>query len=100
VMLSSGQRQPIAFLRAYVSNKYSYSRWGNFVYRQLFRGINTTRHRYYYRRSDFQLWLLIDSLLSMRIKLWWWTNLLSEQELINRESGYYKNLYDSQFSAN
>jgi ABC-type multidrug transport system fused ATPase/permease subunit len=26
-MLSSGQRQLIAFLRAYVSNQYSYSRW-------------------------------------------------------------------------
>ncbi|HTG66237.1 MAG TPA: ABC transporter ATP-binding protein [Flavobacterium sp.] len=104
VMLSSGQRQLIAFLRAYVSNP------SILILDEATSSIDTYSEELIQRATEtitkgrtsiiiaHRLATIVnaDKIVVMDKGL-----IVEEgthQELINRESGYYKNLYDSQFS--
>lgn len=104
VMLSSGQRQLIAFLRAYVSNP------SILILDEATSSIDTYSEELIQRATEtitkgrtsiviaHRLATIInaDKIVVMDKGL-----IVEEgthQELINRESGFYKNLYDSQFS--
>jgi ABC-type multidrug transport system fused ATPase/permease subunit len=104
VMLSSGQRQLIAFLRAFVSNP------SILILDEATSSIDTYSEELIQRATEtitqgrtsiviaHRLATIVnaDKIVVMDKGL-----IVEEgthQELINRESGYYKNLYDSQFS--
>lgn len=104
VMLSSGQRQLIAFLRAYVSNP------SILILDEATSSIDTYSEELIQRATEtitkgrtsiviaHRLATIVnaDKIVVMDKGL-----IVEEgthQELINKESGYYKNLYDSQFS--
>ena len=105
VMLSSGQRQLIAFLRAFVSNP------SILILDEATSSIDTYSEELIQRATEtitqgrtsiviaHRLATIVnaDKIVVMDKGL-----IVEEgthQELINRESGYYKNLYDSQFSV-
>lgn len=105
VMLSSGQRQLIAFLRAYVSNP------SILILDEATSSIDTYSEELIQRATEtitegrtsiviaHRLATIVnaDKIVVMDKGL-----IVEEgthQELINRETGYYKNLYDSQFSV-
>ena len=105
VMLSSGQRQLIAFLRAFVSNP------SILILDEATSSIDTYSEELIQRATEtitegrtsiviaHRLATIInaDKIVVMDKGL-----IVEEgthQELINKESGYYKNLYDSQFSV-
>ena len=105
VMLSSGQRQLIAFLRAFVSNP------SILILDEATSSIDTYSEELIQRATEtitegrtsiviaHRLATIVnaDKIVVMDKGL-----IVEEgthQELINRETGYYKNLYDSQFSV-
>lgn len=105
VMLSSGQRQLIAFLRSYISNP------SILILDEATSSIDTYSEELIQRATEtitqgrtsiviaHRLATIVnaDKIVVMDKGL-----IVEEgthQELINRESGYYKNLYDSQFSV-
>ncbi|MFE3847405.1 ABC transporter ATP-binding protein [Flavobacterium sp. LB3P45] len=105
VMLSSGQRQLIAFLRAYVSNPSilildeatsSIDTYSEELIQRATETITTGRtsiiiaHRLATIVNADKIVVMDKGLIVEQG---------THQELINRENGYYKNLYDSQFSV-
>jgi ATP-binding cassette subfamily B multidrug efflux pump len=105
VMLSSGQRQLIAFLRAYVSNPSilildeATSSIDTYSEELIQRAIETITEG----RTSIVIAHRLATIVNADKIVVMDKGLIVEQgthqELINRESGYYKNLYDSQFSV-
>ncbi|MDI6031526.1 ABC transporter ATP-binding protein [Flavobacterium sp. LB2P84] len=105
VMLSSGQRQLIAFLRAYVSNP------SILILDEATSSIDTYSEELIQRatetitkgRTSIVIAHRLATVVNADKIVVMDKGLIVEQgthlELINRESGYYKNLYDSQFSV-
>ncbi|MDI5949418.1 ABC transporter ATP-binding protein [Flavobacterium yafengii] len=105
VMLSSGQRQLIAFLRAYVSNP------SILILDEATSSIDTYSEELIQRatetitkgRTSIVIAHRLATIVNADKIVVMDKGLIVEQgthlELINRESGYYKNLYDSQFSV-
>ena len=105
VMLSSGQRQLIAFLRAYVSNP------SILILDEATSSIDTYSEELIQRatetitkgRTSIVIAHRLATIVNADKIVVMDKGLIIEQgthqELINRESGYYKNLYDSQFSV-
>jgi ATP-binding cassette subfamily B multidrug efflux pump len=105
VMLSSGQRQLIAFLRAYVSNPSilildeATSSIDSYSEELIQRATETITQG---RTSIVIAHRLATIVNADKIVVMDKGKIVEQgthQELINRESGYYKNLYDSQFSV-
>jgi ABC-type multidrug transport system fused ATPase/permease subunit len=104
VMLSSGQRQLIAFLRAYVSNP------SILILDEATSSIDTYSEELIQRatetitqgRTSIVIAHRLATIVNADKIVVMDEGLIVEQgthqELINKESGYYKNLYDSQFS--
>jgi ATP-binding cassette, subfamily B, multidrug efflux pump len=104
VMLSSGQRQLIAFLRAYVSNP------SILILDEATSSIDTYSEEMIQRatetitkgRTSIVIAHRLATIVNADKIVVMDKGLIVEQgihqELINREQGYYKNLYDSQFS--
>jgi ATP-binding cassette, subfamily B, multidrug efflux pump len=104
VMLSSGQRQLIAFLRAFVSNP------SILILDEATSSIDTYSEELIQRATEtitqgrtsiviaHRLATIINADKIVVMDKGLIVELGTHQELINRESGYYKNLYDSQFS--
>ncbi|MGO4904348.1 ABC transporter ATP-binding protein [Flavobacterium sp. W20_MBD1_R3] len=105
VMLSSGQRQLIAFLRAYVSNPSilildeATSSIDSYSEELIQRATETITKG----RTSIVIAHRLATIVNADKIVVMDKGLIVEQgthqELINRESGYYKNLYDSQFSV-
>ena len=105
VMLSSGQRQLIAFLRAYVSNPSilildeATSSIDSYSEEMIQRATETITQG----RTSIVIAHRLATIVNADKIVVMNKGLIVEQgthqELINRESGYYKNLYDSQFSV-
>lgn len=105
VMLSSGQRQLIAFLRAFVSNP------SILILDEATSSIDTYSEELIQRatetitqgRTSIVIAHRLATIVNADKIVVMDKGLIVEQgthlELINRESGYYKNLYDSQFSV-
>ena len=104
VMLSSGQRQLIAFLRAYVSNP------SILILDEATSSIDTYSEELIQRATETITKGRTSIVIAHRLATIVNANKIvvmdkgliveegTHQELINKESGYYKNLYDSQFS--
>ncbi|GEL12258.1 ABC-type multidrug transport system, ATPase and permease component [Flavobacterium glycines] len=104
VMLSSGQRQLIAFLRAYVSNP------SILILDEATSSIDTYSEELIQRATEtitkgrtsiviaHRLATIVNADKIVVMDKGLIVEEGSHQELINKESGYYKNLYDSQFS--
>ena len=104
VMLSSGQRQLIAFLRAYVSNP------SILILDEATSSIDTYSEELIQRatetitkgRTSIVIAHRLATIVNANKIVVMDKGLIVEEgthhELINKESGYYKNLYDSQFS--
>lgn len=104
VMLSSGQRQLIAFLRAYVSNP------SILILDEATSSIDTYSEELIQRATEtitkgrtsiviaHRLATIVNADKIVVMDKGLIVEQGTHQELINRESGYYKNLYDSQFS--
>jgi ATP-binding cassette subfamily B multidrug efflux pump len=105
VMLSSGQRQLIAFLRAYVSNP------SILILDEATSSIDSYSEELIQRATDtitegrtsiviaHRLATIVNADKIVVMDQGLVVEQGTHQELINRESGYYKNLYDSQFSV-
>ena len=105
VMLSSGQRQLIAFLRAYVSNP------SILILDEATSSIDTYSEELIQRATETITKGRTSIVIAHRLATIVNANKIvvmdkglvveqgTHQELINRENGYYKNLYDSQFSV-
>lgn len=105
VMLSSGQRQLIAFLRAYVSNP------SILILDEATSSIDTYSEELIQRATEtitkgrtsiviaHRLATIVNADKIVVMDKGLIVEQGTHQELINRESGYYKNLYDSQFSV-
>ena len=105
VMLSSGQRQLIAFLRAYVSNP------SILILDEATSSIDTYSEELIQRATEtitkgrtsiviaHRLATIINADKIVVMDKGLVVEQGTHQELINRENGYYKNLYDSQFSV-
>jgi ABC-type multidrug transport system fused ATPase/permease subunit len=105
VMLSSGQRQLIAFLRAYVSNP------SILILDEATSSIDTYSEELIQRatetitkgRTSIVIAHRLATIINADKIVVMDKGLIVEQgtheELINRQSGYYKNLYDSQFAT-
>ena len=103
VMLSSGQRQLIAFLRAYVSNP------SILILDEATSSIDTYSEELIQRATEtitegrtsiviaHRLATIVNADKIVVMDKGLIVEQGTHQELINRESGYYKNLYDSQF---
>lgn len=104
VMLSSGQRQLIAFLRAYVSNP------SILILDEATSSIDTYSEELIQRATEtitrgrtsiviaHRLATIVNADKIVVMDKGLIVEQGTHQELINKESGYYKNLYDSQFS--
>lgn len=104
VMLSSGQRQLIAFLRAYVSNP------SILILDEATSSIDTYSEELIQRATEtitkgrtsiviaHRLATIVNADKIVVMDKGLIVEQGTHQELINRESGYYKNLYESQFS--
>jgi ATP-binding cassette subfamily B multidrug efflux pump len=104
VMLSSGQRQLIAFLRAYVSNP------SILILDEATSSIDTYSEELIQRATEtitkgrtsiviaHRLATIVNADKIVVMDKGLIVEQGTHQELINRESGFYKNLYDSQFS--
>ncbi|MFM1753363.1 MAG: hypothetical protein RLZZ236_302 [Bacteroidota bacterium] len=104
VMLSSGQRQLIAFLRAFVSNP------SILILDEATSSIDTYSEELIQRATETITQGRTSIVIAHRLATIVNADKIvvmdkglnveegTHQELINRESGYYKNLYDSQFS--
>ncbi|MEN9907027.1 MAG: hypothetical protein RLZZ540_168 [Bacteroidota bacterium] len=104
VMLSSGQRQLIAFLRAYVSNP------SILILDEATSSIDTYSEELIQRATEtitkgrtsiviaHRLATIVNADKIVVMDKGLVVEEGTHQELINKESGYYKNLYDSQFS--
>jgi ATP-binding cassette subfamily B multidrug efflux pump len=105
VMLSSGQRQLIAFLRAYVSNP------SILILDEATSSIDTYSEELIQRATEtitegrtsiviaHRLATIVNADKIVVMDKGLIVEQGTHQELINQEKGYYKNLYDSQFSA-
>jgi ATP-binding cassette, subfamily B, multidrug efflux pump len=105
VMLSSGQRQLIAFLRAYVSNP------SILILDEATSSIDTYSEEMIQRATEtitkgrtsiviaHRLATIVNADKIVVMDKGLVVEQGTHQELINREQGYYKNLYDSQFSV-
>lgn len=105
VMLSSGQRQLIAFLRAYVSNP------SILILDEATSSIDTYSEELIQRATEtitkgrtsiviaHRLATIVNADKIVVMDKGLIVEQGTHQELINREKGYYKNLYDSQFSV-
>ena len=105
VMLSSGQRQLIAFLRAYVSNP------SILILDEATSSIDTYSEELIQRATEtitkgrtsiviaHRLATIINAGKIVVMDKGLIVEQGTHQELINRKNGYYKNLYDSQFSV-
>lgn len=105
VMLSSGQRQLIAFLRAYVSNP------SILILDEATSSIDTYSEELIQRATEtitkgrtsiviaHRLATIVNADKIVVMDKGLIVEQGTHQELINRESGFYKNLYDSQFSV-
>lgn len=105
VMLSSGQRQLIAFLRAYVSNP------SILILDEATSSIDTYSEELIQRATETITKGRTSIVIAHRLATIVNANKIvvmdkgliveqgTHQELINLENGYYKNLYDSQFSV-
>ena len=105
VMLSSGQRQLIAFLRAYVSNP------SILILDEATSSIDTYSEELIQRATEtitkgrtsiviaHRLATIVNADKIVVMDKGLVVEQGTHQELINRESGYYKDLYDSQFSV-
>ncbi|MFV8364257.1 ABC transporter ATP-binding protein [Flavobacterium sp. ZT3P35] len=105
VMLSSGQRQIIAFLRAYVSNP------SILILDEATSSIDTYSEELIQRATEtitkgrtsiviaHRLATIVNADKIVVMDKGLVVEQGTHQELINRENGYYKNLYDSQFSV-
>ena len=105
VMLSSGQRQLIAFLRAYVSNP------SILILDEATSSIDTYSEELIQRATEtitqgrtsiviaHRLATIVNADKIVVMDKGLIVEQGTHQELINRETGYYKNLYDSQFSV-
>ena len=105
VMLSSGQRQLIAFLRAFVSNP------SILILDEATSSIDTYSEELIQRATDTITKGRTSIVIAHRLATIMNADKIvvmdkgliveqgTHQELIKKESGYYKNLYDSQFSA-
>jgi len=105
VMLSSGQRQLIAFLRAYVSNP------SILILDEATSSIDTYSEELIQRATEtitkgrtsiviaHRLATIVNADKIVVMDKGLVVEQGTHQELINRESGYYKDLYDSQFAA-
>ena len=105
VMLSSGQRQLIAFLRAFVSNP------SVLILDEATSSIDTYSEELIQRATDTITKGRTSIVIAHRLATIMNADKIvvmdkgliveqgTHQELIKKESGYYKNLYDSQFSA-
>jgi ABC-type multidrug transport system fused ATPase/permease subunit len=105
VMLSSGQRQLIAFLRAYVSNP------SILILDEATSSIDTYSEELIQRATETITTGRTSIVIAHRLATIVTADKIvvmdkgliveqgTHQELINRKSGYYKNLYDSQFSV-
>jgi ATP-binding cassette subfamily B multidrug efflux pump len=105
VMLSSGQRQLIAFLRAYVSNP------SILILDEATSSIDTYSEELIQRATEtitqgrtsiviaHRLATIVNADKIVVMDKGLIVEQGTHQELVNRESGYYKNLYDSQFSV-
>ncbi|WP_366187036.1 ABC transporter ATP-binding protein [Flavobacterium ovatum] len=105
VMLSSGQRQLIAFLRAYVSNP------SILILDEATSSIDTYSEELIQRATEtitqgrtsiviaHRLATIVNADKIVVMDQGLIVEQGTHQELINKESGYYKNLYDSQFSV-
>ena len=104
VMLSSGQRQLIAFLRAYVSNP------SILILDEATSSIDTYSEELIQRATEtitkgrtsiviaHRLATIVNADKIVVMDKGLIVEQGTHQELINRENGYYRNLYDSQFS--
>ncbi len=104
VMLSSGQRQLIAFLRAYVSNP------SILILDEATSSIDTYSEELIQRATEtitrgrtsiviaHRLATIVNADKIVVMDKGLIVEQGTHQELINKESGYYRNLYDSQFS--
>ena len=105
VMLSSGQRQLIAFLRAYVSNP------SILILDEATSSIDTYSEELIQRATEtitkgrtsiviaHRLATIVNADKIVVMDKGLIVEQRTHQELINKETGYYKNLYDSQFSV-
>jgi ABC-type multidrug transport system fused ATPase/permease subunit len=105
VMLSSGQRQLIAFLRAFVSNP------SILILDEATSSIDTYSEELIQRATEtitegrtsiviaHRLATIVNADKIVVMDKGLIVEQGTHQELINRETGYYKNLYDSQFSV-
>ena len=105
VMLSSGQRQLIAFLRSYVSNP------SILILDEATSSIDTYSEEMIQRATEtitkgrtsiviaHRLATIVNADKIVVMDKGLIVEQGTHQELINREKGYYKNLYDSQFSV-
>ena len=105
VMLSSGQRQLIAFLRAFVSNP------SILILDEATSSIDTYSEELIQRATEtitkgrtsiviaHRLATIVNADKIVVMDKGLIVEQGTHQELINQETGYYKNLYDSQFSA-
>lgn len=105
VMLSSGQRQLIAFLRAYVSNP------SILILDEATSSIDTYSEELIQRATEtitkgrtsiviaHRLATIVNADKIVVMDKGLIVEQGTHQELINRKNGYYKNLYDSQFSV-
>jgi ABC-type multidrug transport system fused ATPase/permease subunit len=105
VMLSSGQRQLIAFLRAFVSNP------SILILDEATSSIDTYSEELIQRATEtitegrtsiviaHRLATIVNADKIVVMDKGLIVEEGSHQELVNKESGYYKNLYDSQFSV-
>ena len=105
VMLSSGQRQLIAFLRAYVSNP------SILILDEATSSIDTYSEELIQRATEtitkgrtsiviaHRLATIVNADKIVVMDKGLIVEQGTHQELINRENGYYRNLYDSQFSV-
>ncbi len=106
VMLSSGQRQLIAFLRAYVSNP------SILILDEATSSIDTYSEELIQRATEtitkdrtsiiiaHRLATIINADKIIVMHKGQIVEMGTHQELVTKEKGYYKNLYDSQFSVN